>query len=351
MGLNRSGPLFQNAAMAVAVKRAPRHAPVDRHRWLRVSRDWAGPAAYLGLLGVWIAATGLPTARLPVAFWLMAGMLSLSLRDLRRWISGVAFEWFPFVSFLFIYDIARSFANRLMPTNVHVPIDGDRLLFGGRVPTVWLQEHLWHGVNDVRWYDYAAFGVYMTYFFATLVVAAGLWVFAYHRFRRYVAAVGLLTIAGFLTYVLFPAAPPWYASSHGALAPSERLTGIVWAHTLPGFSEVVRSSQALVNPVAAVPSLHAGFTLLIALSLWRSARWWGRIPLAAYPLLMGFALVYFAEHYVVDILAGWVYALCVYVTVEWFAARRATIRSRLTAEKATSRNPHTANPLSAESSL
>jgi membrane-associated phospholipid phosphatase len=316
--------------MAVAVRQAPQRTFLDRvgSRGIRLLRDWAGPAAYFGLLGVWIVTRGLPTARWPVALWLMFGMLSFSLRDVRRWITGVALEWFPFVSFLFIYDIARSFANRLMPTNVHVPIDGDKLLFAGRVPTVWLQDHLWHGVNNVRWYDYAAFGVYMTYFFATLLVGAALWIFAYHRFRRYVAAVGVLTITGFLTYVLFPAAPPWYASDNGAIGPSERLTGIVWSHTLPGFSTVVKSSQSLANPVAAMPSLHAGFTLLVVLTLWKSARWWARIPLAAYPVLMGFTLVYFAEHYVVDILAGWVYAVCVFLAVQWVADRRAAARSR-----------------------
>lgn len=339
--------------MAVAVRQAPRRAFLDRirPRWLQLLRDWTGPAAYLGLLGVWIATTGLPTARWPIALWLMLGMLSLSLRDLRRWMSGVAFEWFPFVSFLFIYDIARTYANRLMPTNIHVPIDGDRLLFAGRVPTVWLQQHLWHGVSNVRWYDYAAFGVYMTYFFATLLVGAALWVFAYHRFRRYVVAVGVLTITGFITYVLFPAAPPWYASDHGAIAHSERLTGIVWSQTLPGFSTVVKSSQALANPVAAMPSLHAGFTLLIALSLWKSARWWARIPLVAYPVLMGFTLVYFGEHYVTDILAGWVYAVCVYAAVEWVAARRAAARRNSAEETIASRKVATANPLPAEPGL
>ena len=327
--------------MAVAVNRAPSAAvdqdesaeprpvlaPPEPRSPSGFVQRWAGVAAYVVLLTVWIFARGLPVTRASVAVWLMAGMVAFSLHDLRRAILGLALEWFPFVAFLFLYDIARSFANKLMPTNVSAPIDGDRLLAGGHVPTIWLQHHFWHGTQHVRWYDYAGWGVYMTYFFATLAVAAALWVFAYHRFRRYVAAVGLLTIAGFTTYVLFPAAPPWYASSHGALPPSERLTGIVWQHALPSFSTLMHHGQALANPVAAMPSLHAGFTLLVTLTLWKSARWWARIPLAAYPLLMGLTLVYFAEHYAVDILAGWLYAVAAYVVVERFAARRARART------------------------
>lgn len=321
--------------MAVAVNRSP-VVPVDQSAepgpvlappepWSRSRfvQRWAGVAAYVALLTAWIFARGLPVTRWGVAMWLMAGIVAFSLHDLRRAILGVALEWFPFIAFLFLYDIARSFADKLRPTNIGAPIDGDRLLGGGHVPTIWLQHHFWHGTQDVRWYDYAGWGVYMTYFFATLLVAAALWVFAYHRFRRYVAAVGVLTITGFTTYVLFPAAPPWYASSHGALPPSERLTGIVWSHALPSFSTLMHHGQALANPVAAMPSLHAGFTLLVALSLWKSARWWARIPLAAYPVLMGLTLVYFAEHYVVDILAGWLYAVVAYVAVERLAARRA----------------------------
>jgi hypothetical protein len=302
------------------------HAPEETRlpQWVhRFLRDWAGVGAYVALLTVWIVAKGLPLTRGGIAMWLILGMLALSLRNLRHWVTSVALEWFPFVAFLFVYDIARSFADRLMPTNVRAPIDGDRLLFAGHVPTVWLQQHLWHGPQDVRWYDYASWGVYMTYFFGTLAVAAAVWVFAYHRFRRYVAMVSLLSIAGFTTYLLFPAAPPWYAGEHGQITMVPRLTGVVWSHSFVSLSKVVDHGQGLSNSVAAMPSLHAGFTLLITLFLWRSARWWWRIPLAAYPVAMGFTLVYFAEHYAVDVLAGWLYAAAAFYAVERFARRRA----------------------------
>jgi membrane-associated phospholipid phosphatase len=297
-------------------------------------QEWSGFAAYIAVLSVWITSKGVPLTRGAVALWLMAGMLAFSLRDLRRWVTSVALEWFPFIAFLFAYDTARSFAHRLFATNVRLPLEGDRLLFGGVDPTVWLQRHLWHGANSVRWYDYACWGVYMTFFFATLAVAAGLWIFAYHRFRRYVAMVGLLSLMGLITYVLFPAAPPWYASEHGLLPPIQRLTGVVWSHSFVSISQVVDHGQGLSNPVAAMPSLHAAFTLLVALFLWRSARWWWRIPLALYPLAMGFTLMYFGEHYAVDVLAGWVYAILAYRAVEWFCARKAERSSSATAPSA-----------------
>jgi membrane-associated phospholipid phosphatase len=295
-------------------------------RLRRLLQEWAGVGAYVTVLSVWITTRGVPLSRGAVAMWLMAGMLAFSLRDLRRWVTSVALEWFPFIAFLFMYDVARSFADQLLPTNVSAPIAGDRFLFAGHNPSVWLQQHLWHGAQNVQWYDYAAWGVYMTFFFSTLVVAAALWVFAYHRFRRYVAMVGVLSVAGFVTYILFPAAPPWWASDHGQLAPVHRLTGTVWSHSFVSITKVVDHGQGLSNPVAAMPSLHAAFTLLITLFLWKSSRWWWRIPLAAYPVAMGFTLVYFGEHYVVDILAGWLYAVAAYIAVEYLAKRKAAAR-------------------------
>ena len=57
-----------------------------------------------------------------------------------------------------------------------------------------------------------------------------------------------------------------------------------------------------------MPSLHAGITFLVAMyGIWRlrtPLRW----LLALYPLAMCVALVYYAEHYVVDVLAGAVLA-------------------------------------------
>jgi membrane-associated phospholipid phosphatase len=48
--------------------------------------------------------------------------------------------------------------------------------------------------------------------------------------------------------------------------------------------------------------------MLIAIFLWPRVRRALRVLLAGYPLFMGFTLVYGGEHYVFDILTGWVAA-------------------------------------------
>ena len=126
---------------------------------------------------------------------------------------GVVLEWLPFALVLWAYDFLRGQADTLLfSTHVQPQLRADEILFGGTAPTVWLQEHLWHGSWDLHWYDYVTWVVYVSYFLATYLVAAFLWFFARGLFRRFVAMVSLLALMGFATYALFPAAPPWMAS-------------------------------------------------------------------------------------------------------------------------------------------
>jgi len=84
--------------------------------------------------------------------------------------------------------------------------------------------------------------------------------------------------------------------------------------------------------VAAMPSLHAAYPAMLLLFFWRDG-WRLRIPFALYTLAMGFALVYGGEHFVTDILVGWLYAAVAYgaVCVAWPAWRRSR-RARRAAE-------------------
>ncbi len=71
-----------------------------------------------------------------------------------------------------------------------------------------------------------------------------------------------------------------------------------------------------------MPSLHAGIAFLVALyGIQRLHTRW-RWLLALYPLAMSTALVYNAEHYVIDILAGALLAVLVLVGCQaWESSR------------------------------
>ncbi len=75
------------------------------------------------------------------------------------------------------------------------------------------------------------------------------------------------------------------------------------------YSKVSYQAQSLspfVNPYAAVPSLHFGwsFLLSVALVLARPRSWWAWVGAIVQPLLMFLAIVATANHWVLDAVAG-----------------------------------------------
>jgi hypothetical protein len=287
---------------------------------------WIAPALYVAALSAYMWLEGIPVGRERLLVWIVLGLLALSTANLAGWVRGVVLEWLPLALVLAVYDLLRGHADGLLFSAWYRPqLEADSFLFGGTVPTVWLQDRLWHGTSNLRWYDYASWAVYLSYFVATYLLAGLLWFFARDRFRRYVACVALLAGMAFATFALFPAAPPWLASRAGELDPTTRLIGPISGH-VPflsfSFEGLYERGAEYANPVAAVPSLHAAYTLLITLFLWRSALRWARPLLALYPLAMAFALVYTAEHYVVDILLGWAYTVAAVWVVDRVADRR-----------------------------
>lgn len=268
---------------------------------------------------------GVPYKRDLLALWLLVGLLCFSLTDLRGYARGVVLEWLPFLGLLIAYDSLRGSAGHLFGVHYLPQLDVDKTLFGGAVPTVTLQHWLWHG--HIVSYDVIFWAIYLTHFFATPLVAAVLWKRDRQRFRVFVVLVAVLSFAGLATYALYPAAPPWMASRDHLIAPVTRIIPLVWpAVGLHSAGSLVEHGYQYANDVAAVPSLHAAFSLLIAITLWPRRRPWLRPFVAAYPLLMAFSLVYGGEHYVSDVLLGWVYCgvavLTGHAIIRWWAERR-----------------------------
>jgi membrane-associated phospholipid phosphatase len=296
---------------------APRARGWTRHLDRRVV-VFGAPAVYVVALGAVIATWGLPVARDQLFFWLGLGMAAFSVSAWRSW-GVMVLEWLPFFGLLVAYDFLRG-AVSVAPWQAHVmpQIDGDKALFGGTVPTVWLQQHLWTP-GHLHWYDYGVWGVYMTHFFAVWVVAAVLWRVSRPAFHRYALLTVTLTVAAFLTYWLYPAQPPWLAGQGVHMQHVDRIVPLVWDQLGVGTLQSVYENGSLVNMVAAMPSLHAAYPFMLMLFFWPAGRL-VRILLGAYTLAMAFTLVYGGEHFVIDILAGWAMALAAYALVGWALA-------------------------------
>jgi hypothetical protein len=185
-------------------------------------------------------------------------------------------------------------------------------MFGGTLPTEYLQAKLCgvpcEQTMSPNWYDVVLTTVYFSHFVVALTTAAVLWLRdrgAWLGFmRRYLS----LNILALVVYISYPMAPPWMAAQDGFLSTDiARITGRGWFDLREGGS-VHQRLAGIGNPVAAMPSLHAGISLFVAIyGITRLRRRW-RWLLLLYPTAMSFMLVYYAEHYVIDILAG--FAAC-----------------------------------------
>ncbi len=270
---------------------------------------YAALVLYFVALVVWSANNGIPVQRELVILWTLGALACASIGRHPREIVRLVVDWLPMVIVLAAYDFTRGAADSLgIGVHFHTMIDFDRTVFFGETPTEWIQAHLYDPEALSAW-NVGFTLVYTSYFITPFALAGYLWVRDRLDFLRFTKRLVTLALAGLATYILFPAAPPWMAGQMGLLENVHRTTGKGWEIIGVGTAALFNSGQEKVNLVAAVPSLHAGFCMLVALFLWhRVSRRRLRPLLLLYPLAMGFTLMATGEHYFFDIVLGYLYA-------------------------------------------
>jgi membrane-associated phospholipid phosphatase len=287
--------------------------------WPAVRR--AALALYFVGFVVWSYHYGIPVQRELVVVWVCGALGCACLGRHPREMLRLVVDWAPMVIVLGAYDFTRGAADKLgIGVHSHPMIDFDKAVFFGQTPTEWLQHHL-YDPNVLSAWNVVFTLIYTSYFITPFALAGWLWARDRPAYLRFIKRLVTLAIAGVITYILFPAAPPWLAAEEGLLHEVTRTTAEGWRIIGVGTSILFSEGQASVNLVAAVPSLHAAFTMLVALALWPRVPWpWARPPLLLYPAAMGLALMATGEHYFFDVLLGWVYAGA--VLVGWAAWER-----------------------------
>ncbi len=289
-------------------------------------------------MGCWAVAfvigwflVGLPTDPLYAFGWLWSAAIAWHIGRPWRYHLAFARDWSPVVILLIGYTLSRGFADNGAIPHVYELVRADTRMWGwltgGQTPTLWLQHHLYDPLH-IRWWDVLASFVYFSHFVATLAVAAVLWLRNRARWAWFVRRWVFLSLAGLATYVLSPAAPPWWAGQYGLTDPVARLSTRGWdAIGLHGAGDMLDMGQAASNPIAAMPSLHTAFALLVVAVFFGSVRRRYIPVLLLYPLAMTFTLLYCGEHWVIDVLMGWVYVGLTFLVVglaeRWWANRRA----------------------------
>lgn len=316
------------------------------------------PAVWIVALVTYLAVAGVTTERFTIVLWIVTGLIAFTIGRRPWWQAPL--DWSPIIVFFLAYDYARGAAERFgFPTQWTIGPDFDRWMFNGTVPTIWLQEHFAAPFDAVPWWEALTGIVYMSHFFAAFLLAGVLWIWSRRDFKQFMVRLAAISFISLACYVVVPGAPPWAAGRctaeqvadhpydppclHRSAPPSPAATLLGelqprhegFPHNVQRLSArgwkqipVVGRGQALIdtgidssNRVAAIPSLHAATALLVGVFLWPRLRRRWRPLLVAYPLAMAGVLMWTGDHYVFDVLAGWLVVLVVVVSVGW-AERR-----------------------------
>jgi membrane-associated phospholipid phosphatase len=230
-------------------------------------------------------------------------------------------DWLPFLVLFLGYEAMRGFASKtgFAP---HDLSGLERLVFGGAIPTLILQHAFYHpGV--VSWQDLVAMFFYFMHFPLPIVVGFYFWVNSRDHFRRFVAALLLMSFLAFVTYLFYPSAPPWYQFPDQVVKINNQTVQALWQGKY-FVSEIYNSFNP--NKFAAFPSLHAAFPALAAAYAWSRYRALS-IGLIAWTAAVLVSIVYLGEHYVVDAIDGFIYAAVAMAIVELVARRLARRRT------------------------
>jgi len=270
--------------------------------------NWVLAAYFVGVLGTMLVLRVTPSVDVFFIFGLLGALL------IGR---GLAFirDWGPFLFIFFAWEGMRGLANHFGQA---VHSDGviavERALMFGTVPTVSIQQWL-RVPGTISALDVAMTFVYVSHFFFPLALAFFLWLRDRPRYYRFVTTLMAVSFAAFITFLLFPVAPPRFAGSYGEqLAVTDVMGEVLARANWTGFSWVY--GNLVGNPVAAFPSMHAAYPLLVLLFLWER---WRLAALVWLPvtLVIWFAVVYLGHHYVVDVIGGAAYAVVGYVAFRY----------------------------------
>ncbi len=240
-----------------------------------------------------------------------------------------------------LYDSMRFVKNAgITPERVHV-CDLRQIelsLFGITSGGVRMTLQDWFQAHSSAWLDFVCAVPYGSFIGAAVLFAVYLYGRDYTALRRFTWSFLVLNVAAFITYHVYPAAPPWYFHAHGCVADlgarASEGPNLMRVDAAIGFSYFGGFYGRSNDVFGAVPSLHVAYPLLIVLEGWKHFRPLLRAASVLFFLTMCLAAVYLDHHWVVDVLVGLVYCVVVWTVLRFVFARRSEGEGASTPEAA-----------------
>jgi inositol phosphorylceramide synthase catalytic subunit len=166
---------------------------------------------------------------------------------------------------------------------------------------------------------------YAAYLYEVFALALLFFFRKHPRFGVMCWAFFLVNAMGVVTYMLYPAAPPWYVMKYGPgpadLSAPPSPAGTSRFDALLGIRYFANFYARNPNVFGAMPSLHAAYPVLVVWQAWGLGRAW-RVGTIAFAALVAFSAIYLQHHYILDVVAGVVAALAACSVVEYAFVRR-----------------------------
>lgn len=273
-------------------------------------------------------------------------------------------DWAPFVLGWIGYDMMRGVADSVRGViNVEGPYWGELYvfgkIFGDKIPAFFFQEvqsfldsEPFLVLERIFWFffykgslaleniiyfqgmakgsifrsfiDFYAANFYTAHFATPLLLGWILWHTVDDRkmFYRFVYTLTVLNVMALITFMIYPAAPPWYVQKAGFVLPNVTYDyGIFSAGALINVDKILQVNffttlwdNFNANLFAAIPSLHGAYPMVIAFFGYLKFR---KRPLlwALYPASTWFSAVYLNQHYIIDLIIGGIYIIFAYQIV------------------------------------
>lgn len=253
--------------------------------------------------------------------------LSLGKERSRRFL----IDWAPLILYWFAYDMMRGYADNVRGViHVTAPFHAEHILFshffGGEIPSFWFQDfQVWIGDTVFRrLLDLIGANFYTLHFAIPLVVGWVFWHTTDDRkiFYRYFYTLTVLNVMALLTFMIYPAAPPWYVYNYGFVQPAHTSFFGLSAGSLINVDKLFGTSFFSTvwdtfnpNHFAAIPSLHGAYPIVTAIFLYQKFHRF-KIWLTVYCVAVWWSAVYLNQHYIIDLMIGAGYVVIAYAVME-----------------------------------
>lgn len=158
-----------------------------------------------------------------------------------------------------------------------------------------------------------------------------IWLYVFHApgaLKCFGFALGAQNIAGVLTHLAFPNAPPWFIHKFGDDAPADYDTlgyaaGLTRAKFSIGTHLVNNGFHKSPIVFGAVPSLHSAMAVLCFFFVCYYSRWvFAKVLLLAFVFCQWWATIYLDHHWRIDLFVGLLYSIASYtVFSKWLMPR------------------------------